>query len=87
VALLARRPSPADKRSILIALLAIAAPATILPLLFGGRRLALLYEAGSPYFFGTLILFGVLVMMTVRRKARTEQSTTAKSARQSQGGL
>jgi alpha-1,2-mannosyltransferase len=68
-ALLARRPSPPDKRSILFGLLAIAAPASILPLLFGGRRLALLYEAGSPYFFGTLILFGVLVMMTVRRKA------------------
>ena len=69
VALLAARPSPSDKRSILIALLAIALPATILPLVFGGRTLALLYEAGSPYFFGTLVLFGVLVMMTVRRKA------------------
>ena len=69
VALLVRRPAPPDKRSILIALVAIGAPATILPLLFGGRRLALLYEAGSPYFFGTLLLFGVLVMMTVRRKA------------------
>ena len=69
VALLVRRPAPLDKRSILIALLAMAAPATMLPLLFGGRRLALLYEASSPYFFGTLLLFGVLVMMTVRRKA------------------
>jgi hypothetical protein len=68
VALLVRRPPPSDKRSIRIGLLAIAAPATILPLLFAGRRLALLYEATSPYFFGTLILFGVLVMMTVRRK-------------------
>jgi hypothetical protein len=47
----------------------MAAPATVLPLVFGGRRLALLYEAGSPYFFGTLIVFGVLVMMTRRRKA------------------
>jgi surface polysaccharide O-acyltransferase-like enzyme len=69
VALLAGRPSPPDKRSILIALLAIALPATLLPLILGGRRMALLYEAGSPYFFGTLVLFGVLVMMTVRRKA------------------
>jgi Glycosyltransferase family 87 len=69
VALLVRRPAPRDKRSILIALLGIAAPATILPLLFAGRRLALVYEASSPYFFGTLLLFGVLVMMTVRRKA------------------
>jgi hypothetical protein len=69
VALLARRPAPADRRSILIALLAIAAPATILPLLFAGRRLALLYEAGSPYFYGTALLFAVLVVMTRRRKA------------------
>ena len=69
VAMLIRRPVPADKRSILIGLLAMAAPATILPLLFGGRRLALLYEASSPYFFGTLVLFGVLVTMTIRRKA------------------
>ena len=70
VALLVRRPAPPDKRSILIGLLAIAAPATILPLLFAGRRLALLYEAGSPYFFGTALLFVVLVMMTLRRKAQ-----------------
>lgn len=69
VTLLVRRPSPPDKRSILIGLVSIAAPATILPLLFGGRRLALIYEASSPYFFGTLVLFVVLVMMTVRRKA------------------
>jgi hypothetical protein len=69
VALLLRRPPPADTRSLLIGLTAMAAPATILPLLFGGRRLALVYEASSPYFFGTLVLFGVLVMMTMRRKA------------------
>ena len=68
VALLVRRPAPPDRRSILIGLLAMAAPATILPLVFGGRRLALLYEATSPYFFGTLLLFGVLVVMTIRRK-------------------
>jgi hypothetical protein len=69
VALLAHRPAPPDKRSILVALLAIAAPATILPSLFAGRRLALLYEAGSPYFFGTTLLFIVLILMTLRRKA------------------
>jgi hypothetical protein len=75
VALLARRPAPADRRSILIALLAMAAPATILPSLFAGRRLALLYEAGSPYFFGTALLFGVLVTMTLRRKAAVATRT------------
>ena len=68
-ALLARRPAPRDRRSILIALAALAASATILPLFFAGRRLALIYEAGSPYFFGTAVLFVVLVMMTMRRKA------------------
>ena len=75
VALLARRPAPPDRRSILIALLAMAAPATILPLLFAGRRLALLYEEGSPYFFGTALLFVVLVMMTLRRKAAVARRT------------
>ena len=75
VALLARRQAPADRRSILIALLAMAAPATILPSLFAGRRLALLYEAGSPYFFGTALLFGVLVTMTLRRKAAAATRT------------
>jgi hypothetical protein len=29
----------------------------------------LFYEASSPYFFGALVLFGVLVLMTARRKA------------------
>jgi hypothetical protein len=69
VALLARTPSAEQERLMRIGLLATAAPATILPLVFGGRRLALLYEAGSPYFFGALVLFGTLVMLTVRRKA------------------
>src|SRR6185503_9574778 len=69
VALLVRRPAPDDKGPILISLLAMAAPSTILPLLFVGRKLALHYEASSPYFFGALVLFGALVMMTIRRKA------------------
>ncbi len=50
-ALLVRRRAPTDRRSILIALLAIAAPATILPLVVGGRRMALLYEASLSVFF------------------------------------
>jgi hypothetical protein len=69
VALLVRTPPAPDRRSIGVGLLATALPATILPLVFGGRRLALLYEASSPYFFGTLVLYGALVVMTVRRKA------------------
>lgn len=49
-ALLARTPQARERRAILAGLLAIAAPASILPLVFGNRRLALIYEAGSPYF-------------------------------------
>jgi hypothetical protein len=50
-------------------LAATAAASTILPLLFGGRRLALAYEAFSPYFFGTLVLFVMLLLLTRRLKA------------------
>jgi Glycosyltransferase family 87 len=69
VAMLARTPPTREKRIMLVGLLATAATATILPLVFAGRRLALLYEATSPYFFGALVLYGVLVIMTLRRKA------------------
>jgi hypothetical protein len=68
LSLLPRTHSVRERRLIVIGLLAAAAPASILPLIFGGRRLALLYEAASPYFFGGLVLFGVLVVMTWRRK-------------------
>ena len=69
VALLLRTPREPDRRMLLTGLIATAAPATVLPLVFGGRRLALLYEAASPYFFGALVLFGALLVLTVRRKA------------------
>jgi hypothetical protein len=55
----------------------MAAPSTILPLVFAGRRLALLYEAGSPYLFGALVLFGLLIAMTRRRKARSFSAASA----------
>jgi hypothetical protein len=48
-----------------------AAVSTVLPLLFGGRQLALRYEAFSPYFFGTLALFVVLLLLTRRMKSRS----------------
>jgi alpha-1,2-mannosyltransferase len=69
ISLLAQTPPEIERRPILAGLFALAAPATILPLIFGGRTLALFYEASSPYFFGALVLFGVLVLMTARRKA------------------
>ena len=31
--------------------------------------MALFYEASSPYFFGSLLLFAILVMLTLRRKS------------------
>jgi hypothetical protein len=53
----------------------------VLPLVFGGRRLALMYEAASPYFFGTLVLFGVLLAVTARLKqAAVAQPRAADSA-------
>jgi hypothetical protein len=58
-----------DRQLVLGSLLATVAPATLLPLVFGGRRLALRYEAASPYFFGALALFAALVVLTMRWKA------------------
>ena len=58
-----------DRRAVMVGLLATAAPATLLPLVFGGHRLALFYEASSPYTFGAIVLFGILVAMTLARKA------------------
>ena len=69
--LLPRARSESERRLLLTGVLATALPATILPLVFGGRRLALIYEAGSPYFFGALGLFAVLVALTLGRKAPT----------------
>ena len=71
LAALARRQDGASRRAIQVGLVATAASGTILPLVFGGRRLALMYEAASPYFFGTLILFAALAFVTARLKANT----------------
>jgi hypothetical protein len=76
LALLAEVRHRDHRRLLLAGLVATAAPATVLPLLFGGRRLALLYEAASPYSFGALTLFGVLVALTFRRKSQDAATTT-----------
>ena len=57
-----------ERRRIAAGVLATALPASILPLVFGGHRLALIYEASSPYTLGGLVLFGVLLAMTHARK-------------------
>ena len=66
LAVLARHPAKHSKRAAQVGLVATAASGTILPLVFGGRRLALMYEA--PYFFGTLVLFAALAIVTVKMK-------------------
>jgi hypothetical protein len=40
-----------------------------LPLVFAGRRLALVYQAYSPHFFGALVMLIALVLVAVRMKA------------------
>ncbi len=60
-----------DRRLMAFGLGAVLATGTVLPLLFGGRRLALWYEAGSPYFFGTLAMFVTLLVLRVRLQKQT----------------
>jgi hypothetical protein len=58
-----RQPS----RLLLLSTLGItAAVSTFLPLVFGGRRLALAYEAWSPYFAATLVMFVAIVVLVLR---------------------
>lgn len=78
--LVARRPDRGTALTAWVGLAALAATGTILPLVFGGRRLALLYEAASPYFFGTLVLFGSLVVVTLREKRAAVQPLAADNA-------
>jgi hypothetical protein len=54
-----------------------AAASTLLPLVFGGRQLALRYEALSPYFFATLALFVLLLLLT--RQLKAEPSPAGRS--------
>ena len=58
-----------DATLIRVALAMTAAIGTVLPLLFAGRRLALLYQAYSPHFFGALVMLIALVLVAVRMKA------------------
>lgn len=83
VSLWSRMPHVSDRRWVGAGLLAMALPASILPLFFGGHQLALIYEAGSPYTFGALALFVVVVVMTRARKlaapARADRAESAAS--------
>ena len=55
-------------------LAAIVLPGTVLPLVFGGRRLALMYEATSPYLVGALVLYGVLLALAWRREPEPQRT-------------
>lgn len=83
VLLWTRIKTEGERRLVVTGLLAMALPASLLPLVFGGHRLALIYEAGSPYTFGGLILYAVLVAMTRARKAavlgEAESGVTART--------
>jgi hypothetical protein len=46
-----------------------AAAATVLPLVFGGRRASLAYQAFSPYLVATLALLVVLIVLIAELKA------------------
>ena len=60
-----RARSDIERRLLLTGVLATALPATILPLIFGGRRLALIYEAGSSASSGPSACSVVLVVLTL----------------------
>jgi hypothetical protein len=66
IALAAGARDEIDRRLMVFGLALTAATSTVLPLIFAGRRLALWYEAGSPYFFGTFALFVTLIVLRVR---------------------
>jgi hypothetical protein len=65
---------PPAANLIRVALALSAAVGTVLPLVFAGRRLALLHDAYSPHFFGALVMLIALVVVAVRMKA-AERST------------
>ena len=55
-----------------VGLAATAAAGTLLPLVFGGRRLALAYESTAPYFWGAAVLLVVLLRAVALTKQRPD---------------
>jgi hypothetical protein len=66
---LRKDPSMPLARAGRVALAATAGASTILPAVLGSRERALAYEASSPYFFATLMLFAVLAALALRQRA------------------
>jgi hypothetical protein len=65
-ALAARKGHTTDRRLVTCGLAVTVATSTLLPVVFAGRRLALWYEAGSPYFFGTCALMITMLVLRTR---------------------
>lgn len=57
--------------------LGILLPGTVLPALFIGHTLSLLYQSLSAYFFGTLVLFAALVIVTLDLKRLCQWPSTS----------
>jgi hypothetical protein len=68
VALLVKYPKIALGGLMRMTLAATAVASTILPALVGSRRLALAYEALSPYVWATLMMFATLVVLAIRSR-------------------
>jgi hypothetical protein len=51
-----------------IALAIVAVTGTVLPLLFAGRRLALVYQVYSPHFLGPMVMLVALVLVAAHMK-------------------
>jgi hypothetical protein len=61
-----------EARLIRVTLALIAAIGTVVPLVFAGRRFALVYRAYSPHFFGAAVMLATLVLVAVRMKSTEE---------------
>jgi hypothetical protein len=77
LALVGRGRKPPEAHCIRVALAITAATGTVLPLVFAGRRLALVYQAYSPHFFGALAVLIALVFVAVRMKATERHDANA----------
>jgi hypothetical protein len=58
-----------------VALAMVAAAGTLLPLLFAGHRLTLVYQSCSPHFLGPLVMLVALVLVAARMKTASPPPT------------
>ncbi len=65
-----------NRRLARLAIAAVGTAGTVLPLVFGGRRLALAYEGWSPHLVATLVVFVVLLVLLTRLRVPRHPATT-----------